>query len=160
MKLWHLTSQYLSKLLDIEVDLRELADTIDYRGCPRDRQWSKSISLIQVSIHILLHCFPRKFVLHAFHVILWLLLVHVKDKVLQLAKSQRFVHLCRSCSNSGADLQQRLSSCQLVMLGLVVAGRQLGWLWRDVSVLIYFKGWSFGSLHWLSVPVMCVWPIS
>jgi hypothetical protein len=86
MKLGDLTSQNLTKLVDIEIGLGKLTNAVNYCGSPGDGERSEPISLVEVGVHVLLHGLSGQFVLHALHIILGLLLVHVEDQILKLAQ--------------------------------------------------------------------------
>jgi hypothetical protein len=86
MKLGDLTSQNLAELVDIKISFGELTNTVDYCGSPRDSERSETVSLVEVGVHVLLHGLSGQFVLHALHIILGLLLVHIEDQILKLAQ--------------------------------------------------------------------------
>ena len=56
----------------------------DDGSCPLDYQVFQTVSLVQVSVHELLHCLSRKAIFFAFLVKLGLLLVNVIDQVSEL----------------------------------------------------------------------------
>ena len=86
MKLRNLTSQNLTKLVDIKIGFGKLTNAVNYCGSPRDGERSEPISLVEVGVHVLLHGLSGQFVLHALHIILRLLLVHVENQILKLAQ--------------------------------------------------------------------------
>jgi len=86
VKLGDLTSQNLAELVDIKVSFGKLTNAVNYGGSPRDGERSETISLVEVGVHVLLHGLSGQFVLHALHIILGLLLVHIENQILKLAQ--------------------------------------------------------------------------
>ena len=72
----------------------ESLDALNDSGSPLDNQVFKAVSLIQVRIHELLHCFASLPTLNRLLVKLSFLLVNVLDKFFKLAQTQTFLVEC------------------------------------------------------------------
>ena len=83
-----LVSHYFSKESDVVVRAREAPDSINYGTCPLNNEVLKSISLVQVCVHELFHCFSREMGFLAFSVILNLLGVYVHNHLFELFESE------------------------------------------------------------------------
>lgn len=70
VKFGQLASEYLSELLHLEVLLGVVLDAHDQALGPGDGESPQSVSLVEVSVHELLHSLSRQLVLHALGVVL------------------------------------------------------------------------------------------
>jgi hypothetical protein len=66
----------------------EVFDAIDDSSCPLNDQGFKTISLVEIGVHILFHGFSSLVSFFAFLIESCLLGVHIIDKVLKLAECQ------------------------------------------------------------------------
>lgn len=89
--------------------------TVDNRCCPLHNQRLQPILLIQVSIHVLLHCFLRRSTFFALLIKFHFLSIHILNCVLQLLKCQ---YSCLSSQKATSPLLRllllRLSSLRSI----------------------------------------------
>jgi len=79
-----LVLENLAKQSDIVIFSEERFDAVNQSCCPLDDQVFKTVALVEVRIHVLLHGLSRQLALFTLLVILHLLRVHVVDKVFKL----------------------------------------------------------------------------
>jgi hypothetical protein len=83
-----LTPEYLAKQCHIMVIFLEHFDSIDDSSSPFNDEILETISLIQISVHVLLHCLSWQSILLTLLVIFSLLSIDIIDEIPQLPQSQ------------------------------------------------------------------------
>ena len=66
-------------------------DRVDDGRCPFDDEVLEAVLLVEISVHELLHCLDREPAVSALLVVPYLLLLHVRDHVLQLLQREHLV---------------------------------------------------------------------
>ncbi len=84
----YLVSQNLPEQADVRILLRVLLDAADDGPRPLDDKLLQSVSLIQISVHVLFHGLPGLLGLDTLLVVFLLLCVHIVYYVLKLLQRQ------------------------------------------------------------------------
>lgn len=102
--------EYLSEESDFVVISEIGSDSIDEGACPLNDQRLETILLIEIGVHILLHCLNRQTGISAFYVVLYLLGIYIRNDILKLFQGNNLQAL--------RHLRSRIALQSLSQIGL------------------------------------------
>lgn len=82
--------KYLAKESDFMVIFEICPNSMNDCACPLYNETFKTILLVEIGVHILLHCLDWKFTFSTFDIIFYLLLIDVVDYIFKLFKRKNF----------------------------------------------------------------------